>query len=90
MATAVEKHISSEIFKLKLTINFTKHIIHVFTVQRFWENIILPMAALRRAVKKHVEQVMMIVFKMMENRRNDGVCDDEKFHPDEYLLLGES
>ena len=41
-------------------------------------------------MKKHVEQVMMIVFKMMENRRNDGVCDDEKFHPDEYLLLGES
>ena len=65
MATAVEKHISSEIFKLKLTINFIKHIIHVFTVQRLGENIILPMAALRRAVKKHVEQVMMVVFKMI-------------------------
>ena len=87
MATTVEKHISSEIFKLKLIINFTKHIIHFFTVQRLGEKIIIPMAALRRAVKKHVEQVMMVVFKMMENHFNYGVCDNEKV---EYVLVGES
>ena len=80
MVTAVEKHVSSKIFKLKLKINLIKHMkqdhihypcFHHSEVVREYHH--TNMAALRRAVKKHVEQVMM------ENHNNVSIFDGEKF-----------